>query len=230
MFKFLLSLRPERPQPAARPHAMLEGGLLRLAKLHCTAAQVHPWALDAADALVPCLQICTDIATQRGMGGLSWRTLTSRALRYLDLVLRSPHLHHMERVVTLRPPVRPHLALRHMAPAPHVGDCSSLLHGALEQAWGDVFLGRQSAPRNQLYRFRKEFGGLTPRQAVLAAWHLLDSGRGMSSAVQTRGFSTGSCGLSRWECRQAPSSSLHALPICSLSLCLPSSVCCYSFE
>lgn len=107
MFKFLLSLRPERPQPAARPHAMLEGGLLRLAKLHCTAAQVHPWALDASDALVPCLQICVDIATQRGMGGLSWRTLTSRAIRYLDLVLRSPHLHHMERVVTLRPRVRP---------------------------------------------------------------------------------------------------------------------------
>lgn len=106
MFRLLLSLRPERPQPAARPHAMLEGGLLRLAKLQCTAAQVHPWALDAAEALVPCLHICVDIATRRGTGGLSWRTLTSRAIRFLDLVLRSPHYHHMERVVTLRPPVR----------------------------------------------------------------------------------------------------------------------------
>lgn len=131
LFKFLLSQRPERPQPAARSHAMLEGGLLKLAKLHCTAAQVHPWALDAAEALVPCLHVCVDIATRRGMGGLSWRTLTSRALRYIDLVLRSPHYHHMDRVVTLRPPVRPAPCARRSVCACRPVCMGSPLHGAL---------------------------------------------------------------------------------------------------
>ena len=105
MFDFLLKYRPERPQATDHCHAMLEGALLKLAKLHCTVADAHPWSLESAGALVPYLQLCCNVAEHQSAAGPSWQSIVSRNLRFVDIVLRSPHYNFEEQVVNLRPQV-----------------------------------------------------------------------------------------------------------------------------
>lgn len=105
MFDFLLKQRPEHPQASDHCHAMLEGALLKLAKLHCTVADVHPWSLESAGALIPTLQLCCNVAEHQSASGLSWQSIVSRSLRFVDIVLRSPHYSFEEQAVNLRPQV-----------------------------------------------------------------------------------------------------------------------------
>lgn len=106
MFEFLLSHRPACPQPTDQCHAMLEGALLKLSKLHCTVADAHPWSLDSTGTLLPYLQLCCKVAEHETASGLSWQKVVCRSLHFVDIVLRSPHYRHEERVVSLRPQVR----------------------------------------------------------------------------------------------------------------------------
>jgi hypothetical protein len=105
MFDFLLKHRPEHPQATDHCNAMLEGALLKLAKLHCTVADVHPWSLDSAGTLIPCLQLCCKIAEHQTASGLSWQSIVARSLRFIDIVLRSPQYNFEEQAVNLRPQV-----------------------------------------------------------------------------------------------------------------------------
>lgn len=105
MFDFLLKHRPERPQASDHCHAMLEGALLKLTKLHCTIADVHPWSLESAGALIPCLQMCCSVVEHQTACGASWQHIVARSLRLIDIVLRSPHYSFEEQGVSLRPQV-----------------------------------------------------------------------------------------------------------------------------
>jgi hypothetical protein len=115
MLQFLLSARPASPSAACRAHAMLDGSLLKLLKLHATVVQVHPWALEASGCLLPLLTVCCDVVAQPSEGALSWPRISARAMRFISLVLESPAYLCKEQIVALRPQVRALLAYGRLA-------------------------------------------------------------------------------------------------------------------